>query len=234
MYNYWYYIDLADSTLEVDYAHESTGFPTWHRHYLLWLEWEIQYMLKSSRPYDHHKFRLPYWDWRRELQTEENSPFKEKRLGQTINSTAGLPIVNGSLYDGGWYTVCWPNSMEEINVSSAICNPNTPTRLLQRCPDQDRCAVGNETWPSLQDVNDALGGYNIYDEDPFSQLSNSSFRNILQQYNDCDGNVMCFSTDDAYIASKLHNTVSCFNGDKSAVLNVDNQCTKNFKVIAIM
>ena len=25
----------------MDYAHESTGFPTWHRQFLLWFEWEI-------------------------------------------------------------------------------------------------------------------------------------------------------------------------------------------------
>ena len=30
-----------------DYAHESTGFPTWHCQFLLWFESEVQYMLES-------------------------------------------------------------------------------------------------------------------------------------------------------------------------------------------
>ena len=68
--------------VERDYAHESTGFLTWHRQFLLWFEWEVQYMLESMGRDDYYMFRIPYWDWRKEEQTDDNSPFKSNRLGK--------------------------------------------------------------------------------------------------------------------------------------------------------
>jgi hypothetical protein len=100
-----------------DYAHESTGFPTWHRQYLLWLEWELQYMLKeTTRPNTYYMFRLHYWDWRKEMQTDENSPFKDNRLGSTVYRGGNL-IVEGTLAHG-WTHRCWKFT------PGLICDPN--------------------------------------------------------------------------------------------------------------
>ena len=80
---------------EVDYAHESTGFPTWHRQYLLWLEWELQYMLNANGYSNYYMFQLHYWDWRKNKQTNANLPFKSNRLGVTMdNDGSGRPIVD--------------------------------------------------------------------------------------------------------------------------------------------
>ena len=40
-----------------DFAHEGSGFLSWHRAYLLYFETELQHMLNDS------SFALPYWDW---------------------------------------------------------------------------------------------------------------------------------------------------------------------------
>ena len=94
-------INFAIPVVYADYAHEATGFPTWHRQYLLWLEWELQYMLRETIQLDtYYTFRLHYWDWRKERQTDENSPFKSNRLGVTVNIT-GFPRVQGDLVGSG-------------------------------------------------------------------------------------------------------------------------------------
>ena len=48
----------GNSADELDYAHEATGFPTWHRLFLLWFEREMQILLRDDN------FTIDYWDWR--------------------------------------------------------------------------------------------------------------------------------------------------------------------------
>ena len=163
-----------------DYAHESTGFLTWHRQFLLWFEWEIQYMLKSLGHDDYYNFRIPYWDWRKELQTDGNSPFQRDRLGETVNVN-GLPQVHGGeVFPSNWQTICWDKSNDK---SHAICNPQVLTGQLQRCPLTDgTCNSGNPLWPSDDDVQTALS-IESYDTSPFSEKSCNSFRNWLEGFN---------------------------------------------------
>ena len=51
-------------------------------------------MLKDMKKEDYYMFRIPYWDWRKEKQTDNNSPLKANRLGQTVDNN-GLPQVHG-------------------------------------------------------------------------------------------------------------------------------------------
>ncbi len=184
---------LWNAIAYADYAHESTGFPTWHRQYLLWLEWELQYMLKETRPNTYHMFRLHYWDWRFEQQTSENSPFMRNRLGVTtsINSTVQIDLANG------WETRCW-------NVKLQICNPNVNTESLRRCPTtgsgEDPCRYDNRLWPTIEDVNNAVG-MSSYDGSTYNKFSTSGFRNYMEGFNvltddragrqDCAGDELC-------------------------------------------
>ena len=94
-------------------------------------------MLKNEGREDYYMFRIPYWDWRKEKQTDDNSPFKSNRLGETVNNN-GLPQVHGDLYSeflNNWSTVCW-----EKEKSYSICNPWVPTGQLQRCPTKESCS----------------------------------------------------------------------------------------------
>ena len=66
-------------------------------------------MLKSMGKENYYMFRIPYWDWRKEKQTDNNSPFKSNRLGETVDNN-GLPKVHGDLYSeflSSWDTICW-------------------------------------------------------------------------------------------------------------------------------
>ena len=207
--------------VNIDYAHESTGFPTWHRQYLLWLEWELQYMMKESRPDTYHMFRLHYWDWRKNKQTNANSPFEINRLGVTMN-ISGFPRVQGELVSDGWETRCW-----RLEPGS-ICDPTVNTGPLQRCPfTGDPCSIDNPHWPSVDEVATAVS-MSSYDGEKYDQFSKSGFRNYMEGNNvlsdDQDGRQMCSenqlclcetggpqcegSEASTPIASVLHNSVS--------------------------
>ena len=66
-------------------------------------------MLEDMGREDYYMFRIPYWDWRKEKQTDDNSPFKRSnRLGETVMRN-GLPNAHGELYSdflNSWQTVC--------------------------------------------------------------------------------------------------------------------------------
>lgn len=215
-----------DNELDIDYAHESTGFPTWHRQYLLWLEWELQYMMKESQPDNYHTFRLHYWDWRKNKQTNANSPFKSNRLGVTMN-TGGRPRVQGDLVtDNDWQTRCW-----RLEPGS-ICDPNENTGPLQRCPfTGDPCSINNPHWPSDAQVYTAVTR-SPYDDGSYNKSSKTGFRNYMEGFdvlNDdnagrqsCSENQLCIcntggpqcegSQASGPIARLLHNSIHIILG----------------------
>ena len=211
--------------MRVDYAHESTGFPTWHRQYLLWLEWELQYMQKEMQVDNYHMFRLHYWDWRSEMQSDTNTPFKHNRLGVTVNE-GGFPRVQGDLVNDGWDTRCWRLDPGEI------CDPNINDdsrgiHPLQRCPlIDDPCSINNSDWPSIANVSDAIN-MSSYDDGEYNRFSTSGFRNFMEGFHvllndpagrdDCSANRLCLCGNDPKcaeeqsstpIARLLHNSVS--------------------------
>ena len=184
-------------------------------------------MLKSRGREDYYMFRIPYWDWRKGEQTDDNSPFKSNRLGDTVNSN-GLPQVHGDLYSAflsNWQTICW----EKSEKSYGICNPQVSTGQLQRCPTKESCSSKNELWPSSDEVKKALS-LKEYDNPPFDRTATKSFRNQLEGFmllsNDrfqtcqknrlckCDvGNVNCTESSSGIQPGKptqrlLHNSVS--------------------------
>ena len=228
-----------------DYAHEATGFPTWHRQYLLWLEWELQYMLReTTQPNTYYRFRLRYWDWRKERQTDENSPFKSDRLGVTVNVN-GFPRVQGDLVSDGWETRCW--RLEP----GLICDPNNKTGPLQRCPFTDPrvdpCDVSNPDWPTNAHVDEAVD-MSSYDSGTHDKLSTSGFRNYMEGFsvlsNDQDGRDACSTNrlcacetggpkcegpqPDTPIARLLHNSVS------SHRFKIVHKCVCTWQVIMVL
>ena len=177
-------------------------------------------MLKSMNRQDYYEFRLSYWDWRSGSQTEENSPFKENRLGTSVEyGTERKPIVNGRIFGPphNWNTYCWSFDNNE-SQSTQVCNPNANSSLpLQRCPKVDEnepspCDYDNTNWPTKDNVNNALGN-TIYDIEDFDRLSHDGFRNYLEGFkvvDDCNENRFCAwdKKRDRNILRTLHNTVS--------------------------
>ena len=177
-----------------DYAHFGPSFNTWHRYYSLWLEWEIQYILKSEGHPDYHSFRLPYWDWRAEIQKSTGiraeELFTESKLGATHN-VDGFPIVVGDIVGpNGWDSLCY-------RVYSKICDPNKSTGALRRCPftGNNPCSSDNPDWPTIQQVNDVIA-INTYDEHPYNLLTRTGYRasidfNITNNLEECRDDRMC-------------------------------------------
>ena len=77
----------------LDYAHESVGFLTWHRIYLLWFEREMQILLGDNQ------FTVRYWDWT--IPGNRNALFVSNKLG--VSDDNGK--VTGDLLSS-WYLVC--------------------------------------------------------------------------------------------------------------------------------
>ncbi len=151
-------------------------------------------MLRNMNRSDYHTFRLPYWDWRSEIQTsigvKSEDLFSENRLGETRNVT-GFPQVFGTLYNGTWETICW------LQLGT-ICDPRVNSGPLQRCPftGTDPCLSSNPDWPTLQNVNKALD-FDEYDAPPyFFSSSDSAFRffvdfSVNNDTEACRNNRMC-------------------------------------------
>ena len=212
--------DTQDLSKLVDYAHEGTGFPTWHRQFLLWLEREIQVEI------DDIEFRLPYWDWSDPDQRE--ILFERDRLGKNVEDTT-FPdlkrrvVVKGELFDN-WDTYCWSNTSGlPFGIPVSICDPTeSSNETLRRCPYPDKCEKSNEDWPSKTDVEDAVA-IEEYDSSPYHRCIDDkehtmSFRNYMEGFlaiNKCSaGNTLCSSDKSSDkcpglpITRKLHNTVS--------------------------
>ncbi len=177
-------------------------------------------MLHEMGQPDYAAFRLPYWDWRVEIQNSIgitiDDLFTDKRLGYTqeINER---PIVAGSLFEDGWNTSCWL-------MLGTICDPRVSTGALQRCPLPDSCTISNPNWSTLQNVYDAME-FDVYDVPPYNSISADGFRNFLDfkvgsDLAECNANGLCFCalnrtqgqcrTPPITFTSQLHPIVSSF------------------------
>ena len=208
---------------KIDYAHEATGFPTWHRQFVLWFEWEIQWMLKSMRHQNYYAFRTHYWDWRKETQeaiSDDTEIFVPNRLGERRNNINSQPQVHGDLFEGGWDTICWYNgSGNVIMPKGTICDPRIKTGPLLRCPlaqddKKDPCDRFNPDWPSRADVEKALSKQQ-YDTQPYNKrASEESFRNFMEGFDssvsidDCRSDPLCLCEGGMPLKRNLHNLVS--------------------------
>ena len=155
----------------------------------------MQYMLKSMGHANYHSFRLPYWDWRVEIQKSTGIPaeelFTESRFGATHN-ISGFPQVVGDIVGpDGWDSLCY-------QVDFEICDPNVKTGPLRRCPftGTNPCHSDNPDWPTIQQVNDAIA-IDTYDAPPYNLLTRSGYRAFMDFRNndnleECRNDRMCF------------------------------------------
>ena len=168
----------------IDFAHEATGFLTWHRLLLLWFEREVQVTIPGQT-----NFTLSYWDWTNKDEREEY--FKTGRL-----NVSDEPLNT-------WPTYCWYETQD-----GTICDPSKPTaNKLRRCPIEEACRADYSFWPSKEDVLDALSVH-YYDDVPYNKMATSSFRNFLEgfvPFTQCTPQEkLCTNS----INRKLHNSVS--------------------------
>ena len=131
-------------------------------------------MLKNMGYPNYHSFRLPYWDWRIEIQKTTGIPAEEllteSRSG-AIQIISGFPHVVGDIVEpDGWDSVC-------IQTQSVICDPNINTGPLQQCPftGSNPGSSDNPDWPTIQQVINELT-IDTYDSPPYNLLSRTGYR----------------------------------------------------------
>ena len=207
------YIHAAD-----DYAHESAGFPTWHRLLLLILEREFQIAL------DDPDFSLSYWDWTNfQGQPDWTSLlFSDDKLGG-YNATGYL---TGNYYDQeNWLTICWPRPE---NFTEETCDPTDPLgiRAVIRCNNNTACTAEAGLFPTEADAYRALNNYPLWRDNtgaepyaPFNKFARFSFGNYLEgfsvlpssgEFNPLNSGLANVSaTESVLIGTLLHNIVSC-------------------------
>ena len=181
-----------------DYAHESTGFLTWHRILLLWLERELQILSGN------YAFRISYWDWTNEEARAKQLDllFSYDRLG---SSSQASPNVS-SKYFGSWKTIC----LEKCNDK---CDPDVTGLPLKRCLNDNYCNSTFPEWPSREDLEEAWNMDSFEDPQKHNKYAENSFGNFVEGYESQDGSCEkttcnCDWRGGMRFARKLHNTVS--------------------------
>ena len=161
---------LKDGTekIDIDFAHDGQGFPTWHRYYLLAWERALQEVSGDD------KFTIPFWDW---TETEVEEICTPDLLG--TNNTDGK--VNGKYFDK-WYVIC-TESQTKSKVKAhgtMLCDPRniSDSYVLERAPGADPRI---KTLPRKTNVDFALR-FEWYDFPPYGKQSSCSFRNLLEGY----------------------------------------------------
>ena len=183
-----------------DYAHESTGFLTWHRILLLWLERELQILSGNDA------FRISYWDWTNEEQraTQIELLFSDNRLG---SSSSESPDVTGDYFDSSkWKTIC-------LDTEFATCDPDTTGPPLKRCLNDQYCGSTFKEWPSREDLEYALNMDSFEDPQQYNKYAENSFANFVEGYQRKDGSCVgticnCDTRSHVKFARKFHNSVS--------------------------
>ena len=191
----YHFLKLAN-----DYAHESTGFLTWHRLFLLWFEREMQILLEDR------SFTIRYWNWTNT--NDRTSIFSFNKLGSNGNDGT----VNSTYYGGNnWKSVCWfPSNSTKKHQT---CNPTDPDgmRPIVRCPSPAQCAGTYSKSPSQETISRALS-LSSYSNGPYNKFSENSFSNFLEGFEpNPSGNHENLEINKDGIARHLHNLVSeCF------------------------
>ena len=189
------------NTLANDYAHESTGFLTWHRLFLLWFEREMQILLKDP------SFTIRYWNWTNT--NDRTSIFSFDKLGNSSDDGT----VDSKYYGAdNWESVCWfPFASTKKHQT---CNPTDldGIRPIIRCPSPTQCTDDYLKWPSQKIINRALN-LSLYSNVTYNKYSENTFSNFLEGFepNPSGDNESLEINPEDGIARHLHNLVSeCF------------------------
>lgn len=165
-------IDRDVGKINIDFAHDGQGFPTWHRLYLLAWERALQEIANDE------DFALPYWDWT-ENPTQCNSTICSEDLLGVTNQSNGE--IKGKYLDK-WWVIC---TNDLTNNSTTLCNPKVNASGLKRNTEKDKeneMKKGrNMTFPTNDEVSFVLR-FGSYDVPPYSKESSCNFRNILEGY----------------------------------------------------
>lgn len=180
-----------------DFAHEGSGFLTWHRAFLLLWEQMLQ------RVSGNYSMTIPYWDW----QDEKNcSICTNDFVGEMDQYTGELSPES---YFSDWEMICW--DFETHYKNKLICN-GTNEGKIKRFPG----TKGLYPYlPTSEDVKNALM-LKDYDTHPYNITASNSFRNALEGFL----NLNTFQRLGDQEPHPLHNHVHLYLGDNATMFKV--------------
>jgi len=146
----------------IDFAHQASAFPIWHRVELLFFENEIKKMTKDN------SFTLPYWDWRGKTECDVCT---DDLMGGSDPENPNL--ISPASPFSKWKGVC--TKPDDYIKDRKLCDGAQEGPLL-------RFPKGNAEYqrmPTEAEV-ELMMAVQQYDTAPFSRSSELSFRNMLE------------------------------------------------------
>ena len=203
---------------EIDFAHEFSGFITWHRYYLLITERELRRVAKRLGI---SHFALSYWAWN----GRDENIFNAKHFGKPTpgSITKGKPVnVTGSLFENGnWPVVCNENYKAFLHDSGnctkvrEVCNIQRNRaqniRLQRGMLEHDVRLKDTRFLPGNTSIQMALAVNNNNEHD--------GFRKRLEGYVDlCASNKINCTNVTKSSHDNMHNAVHIYVGGHMRVL----------------
>jgi tyrosinase len=169
--------------VQCDFAHEASGFLTWHRAALLVVERELQ-MTPTGQQLN-YPIAIPYWDWTNHSPESINELFSNDRMGYSRNVTdTKEPQPIGGAFSN-WTTVCYQEGFPEKPTLECLCDPRVSTGRLKRCLGCKNTLLHRSMdYLPLQSNIDKVKSLSLaYDIPPWDKIPNIlSFRNSLEGY----------------------------------------------------
>jgi len=148
----------------IDFAHQASAFPIWHRVELLFFENEVKKMTNDT------EFALPYWDWRGKTECEVCT---DDLMGGQDPNDPNLISPNSPF--SKWKGVC---TLPETYIKEERLCDGKREGLLLRYPGNNDLY---QRMPSEAEV-ELMMAFSNYDTAPFNRSSERSFRNMLEGY----------------------------------------------------
>ena len=159
------------SPFHLDFSHEGSGNPTWHRLFILFWEREFQKLAKEDT------FTFPYWDW---VGVGKNCEVCTNDLLGAINySDPSGRLDRGSPFSN-WYGLCASKDPLKNNSNGKgcrFCDPEEKTGFIVRRGGTNPKAA---EFPDFEDVKKIMAMPD-WDSVPFDEnAGNKSFRNCFE------------------------------------------------------
>ena len=193
------------TVIQCDFAHEGSGFLTWHRALLLVVEHELQ-RTQTGRSID-YPIMIPYWDWTDHTPASINKLFSNEMMGYSHNVTeTKRPQRIGGVFSN-WTTVCYKEGFPTKPTLGCLCDPRVSTGFLTRCLGCKDTLLHQtmDYLPRADDVKKVKNLAVVYDLFPWDKKPNIySFRNSLEGFVNMSDIYECGSGQNGELHVQVH------------------------------
>ncbi len=156
------------SPFHLDFSHEGSGFPTWHRLFIMFWEREFQKLAQDDT------FTFPYWDW---VGAGKDCEVCTNELLGAINYSDPHGRIHRASPFSDWHAICAATEPIKNGEGCRFCDPEEKTGYIVRRGGTNPRA--NE-FPDFEHVK-AILEMTDWDTVPFDEMAgNKSFRNCFE------------------------------------------------------